>query len=455
MIPEKFKARMQSLLGDEYPAFICALEHDDAVRGARVNLIKCEGGQAPDISGAEFTRIPYVENGYILGGEVGIGHTPEHHSGMIYMQDPGAMAAVSALDVEPDWWVADLCAAPGGKSSQVAERLGDAGFLLANEYVTKRAKIIVSNFERLGVKNSIVTSMDTSELAKMYSGVFNLVIADAPCSGEGMFRKSEEARAEWTEENVIMCASRQRQILNNAYSLLKPGGYLLYSTCTWSLEENEEVVKDFLALHDDMTLVPVREELRRATADGIPISGNDILCECRRFYPHISPGEGQFIALLRRDESSEVLQSILYKENVKVPTREECDLVKRFFGEVLTEVPHGRIIKSGNNIVLIPHGCPLPPHSVFMSGVLVGELKRGILHPSHQFFSVYGKGFRLKENLKSTDARIEEYLMGYEIATDLTSSGWCAVLCDGVALGGGKVSGGRIKNHYPKGLRNK
>ena len=219
MIPERFKEKMKAILGDEYPSFIDALENRPAVRGMRANLIKTTAEQL--YASGEFLIEPldYVDNGYVLREERAMGASPYHHAGMVYMQDPGAMASAAALEIQPDWWVADLCAAPGGKSSQIAEKLGDDGFLLSNEYVPKRAKIIVGNFERLGVKNAIVTSLDTSKIAEMYEGVFDLVVVDAPCSGEGMFRKSEDAVDDWSDENVSISAKRQAQILTNAKGL--------------------------------------------------------------------------------------------------------------------------------------------------------------------------------------------------------------------------------------------
>ncbi len=453
MIKDSFKARMQDMLGDEYSEFISALECDDAVRGARVNLIKCPFGKI-DIEGLSFSPVSFCENGYIISGDAAVGRLPEHHAGMIYMQDPGAMSAVSAVEIRPDMWVADLCAAPGGKSSQVAERLGEGGFLLSNEYVAKRAKITVGNFERLGINNAIVTSMDTAELARLYNSLFDLVIADAPCSGEGMFRKSEEAREEWSEDNVKLSAKRQSEILDNAYHLVKPCGMLLYSTCTWSLEENEEQALAFLDRHPDMKLIPVNENLRKATADGIVICGREELRLTRRCYPHKMAGEGQFIALFKKDAGNEPREKILFRENVKVLTRDEERVVRDFFRKNMKRIPDGRLITSGGKVILIPHSCPIPPHSVFMAGVLVGEVMRGILHPEHQFFSVYGQDFKNIISLDSADPRVNEYLKGLEIECNESISGYVAIVYRGATLGGGKASGGRVKNHYPKGLRN-
>lgn len=452
MISQEFLDRMKGLLGEEYPLFEKELTEGEEVKGIRVNRAKRKDGTLPDLWADRVEPIPYCNGGYILKEDIRIGQTPEHHAGIFYSQDPGAMSALSALDIEPDWWVLDTCAAPGGKASQVAEKLSENGFILANEYVSKRAKIIVSNFERLGIPNALVTSMDTEMLARLYPGMFDLVVTDAPCSGEGMFRKNDESKENWSVENVKACAKRQSEILDNAAKTVKDGGYLLYSTCTYSIEENEEVVANFLQTHPDFALVRVNEPLYNATRNGIDVRGFD-MSDARRFYPHVSPGEGQFVALMKRAGKCEGKTTFVYKDASKPLDKKEKDIVNRFFGESLISIPHGRVVKVGENIVLISHGCPIPPHSVYMAGVLVGEICGGILKPSHQFFSVYGDIFRVKEEL-STD-RVERYLLGEEIDTESSSKGWCCVTYLGVPLGGGKMSGGRIKNHYPKGLRNK
>ncbi len=457
MIPEKFKERMKGMLGDDHARFMEALESFDAVRGIRINTLKAAPEELLSRTELRLTSIPYAEDGYILEEDVPIGRLPEHHAGMIYSQDPGAMSAVCAAVIKPGMKVADLCAAPGGKSGQAAARIGDGGFLLSNEYVPKRAKITVGNFERLGIKNAVVTSLDTDELTRLYDGFFDIVIADVPCSGEGMFRKSEEANEEWSEENVKACAERGLHILKNAARLTAPGGTVIYSTCTYSLEENEMAVNSFLSMFPSFSLIPVREEVARATAHGMDIEG--AVCDLaltRRFYPHISRGEGQFIALLKRCDDVEIKQTILYKDAAKAPTRDELSAVERFFKENLNEPPSARVARVGDNLILISHGVPIPPRSVFSSGVLLGEVQKGLLFPHHQFFSAYGRLFKRQENLTRGDTRTEKYLHGDEIeAKDVTGGGWCAVLFEGAPLGGGKASAGRIKNHYPKGLRNK
>ena len=448
MIPEKFAERMKNMLGDEYAAFEAALA-EESVRGVRVNTSKISVNDYLSATELELSSLPYADYGFIPKSAEGIGTLAEHHAGMIYVQDPGAMATVTALEAERGWRVLDACSAPGGKASQLASLIGDEGVILANEYVPKRAKIIVGNFERLGIKNAVVTSLDTAKIAEMFSSYFDLVLCDAPCSGEGMFRKYDEALTEWSEENVTLCAVRQREILANCAKVVKSGGYLLYSTCTYSKEENEDTVKAFLSSHPDFSLLPVSDILKASTASGI-----DGMTEARRFYPHIAPGEGQFIALMKKDENSADLPTILYKEKVSPPSKEEIRVVEKFFSDTFSKIPCGRLIKSGEQIIIVPHDLPIPNFSVFMSGVLVGEVRKGILFPHHQLFSAYGKDMKLQVDLKKGDGRISRYLRGEEIETEETKSGWCAVCYEGVPMGGGKISSGRVKNHYPKGLRN-
>ncbi len=454
LLPERFSERMKDILGDGYVAFANALEKEN-VKGIRVNETKISTQDFLDITELSLSKTDYTPCGFIPETSEGIGNTPEHHAGMFYVQDPGAMATVCALDVKEGWRVLDSCSAPGGKASQLSSLIGDGGLLIANEYVAKRAKIIVSNFERLGIKNAMVLSYDTANFKQMFANYFDLVLCDAPCSGEGMFRKYDEALTEWSEENVIASAKRQREILDNLAPLVKDGGYLLYSTCTYSPEENEENVSAFLFSHPDYKLVPVKAEVQRVTAPGIAVNGlsEEDAQLCRRFYPHLSAGEGQFMALMQR--STDEGEKILYKDESQALSRSEEKLVIDFLKENLVKIPEGRLIKQGDFVTLVPHGAPLPRYSVFMAGVMVGEIRKGRFEPHHQLFSAYGGDFKNKENLGRGDSRATAYLKGEEIEAKEADSGYCTVLYEGVALGGGKASGDRIKNHYPKGLRTK
>ena len=448
MLPERFKERMSELLGDEYAAFEDALALP-GVRAIRVNGVKITTEDFLTKTKLDLSPISYAAEGFIPADCDGIGRTAEHHAGMFYVQDPGAMATVKSAKIEKGWRVLDACAAPGGKASQLAEAVGDDGFILANEFVPKRAKIIVSNFERLGIKNAMIVSLDTKKISEMFSSYFDLVLCDAPCSGEGMFRKYDEAITEWSEENVQSCALRQIEILENCQKTVKDGGYLLYSTCTYSKEENEGVISKFLAVHPEFCLCEISDGVRAVTADGL-----DGFDKARRFYPHLQKGEGQFIALMKKDENQGNLPTLLYKDSAKSPSKDEIAVVNKFISDNLNCKISGRLIKWGEGVAIVPHDLPIPQNGVFMPGVMLGEVKKGVLTPHHQLFSAYGKDFKRLQNLKSDDSRVQKYLRGEEIDTEIADNGYCAILYEGVSLGGGKIVNGKIKNHYPKGLRN-
>ena len=450
MATEAFYERMKRLLGDEYGEFCTALSRD-ARRGFRINRAKWQADSEQLLPTYEYEPLPYVEDGYLLSGSTdGIGNTPEHHAGAIYVQDPGAMATAAALDIEPDWAICDLCAAPGGKTTQLAARL-HGGWLLSNEYVPKRAKILVGNVERMGLSCVTVTSMDTAALAAMYDSVFDLVVADAPCSGEGMLRKNVPAEEEWSPEAVLQCAARQAEILDNAAGMVKAGGRLLYSTCTWSLEENEMAVDAFLDRHPEYRLIPVKDGLIPYTRPGIRYSegARAELTYTRRFYPHVAEGEGQYIALMERTDAPKARFG--YKDSLGRLTQGEDAAVKALFLDTIGKIPEGRVGKYGENIVFIEHGYPLPSRGVFSAGVLIGELRGRTLVPSHQFYSVFGKEFLRRVELSTPD-EADRYLAGHQIPAEC-ENGFAAVSYLGATLGGGKVSLGVLNNHYPKGLR--
>ena len=457
MLPQEFLDRMKKLLKESFDAFLTAVEDGKAVRGLRINTLKCERENFLANNSLPLRKVPYTELGFILNSDESIGANPEHHAGRIYMQDPGAMAPLSAIEIRKGARVVDLCAAPGGKSGQAAEMIGDEGFILSNEFVPKRAKILVGNLERLGVRNAIVTSMDTGRLADLFSEYFDCAIVDAPCSGEGMFRKNDGAAIEeWSEGGVRASAERQREILDNAARLVKEDGYIIYSTCTYSTEENEETIDSFLSRHPEFSPVCPSEKILNSTAGPITTEENEERVKyCRRFYPHISEGEGQFLAILYKNQS--VLTTKVCKDSSKPLSKAEKDIVNEFFKSTLKAIPNGRAVKHGENLVLLPDSIPLvPENSVFMAGVLIGEIQKGRLIPAHQFFSAYGEFFKTRIELSKDETALASYLAGEEIsAPDGLETGWCVLTYKNSSLGGGKIAGGRIKNHYPKGLRNR
>ena len=446
---------MEALLGESYPAFIAALS-EEAVRGLRINTIKCPREDFLSKNELPLTPLSYTDVGFILESEEQVGRLAEHHSGRIYMQDPGAMAPLSAIKIPRGAKVVDLCAAPGGKSSQAAAMIGEEGFILSNELFPKRAKTLVGNLERLGVRNAAVTSMETSNLAELYNEYFDYAIVDAPCSGEGMFRKNDLASEEWSEENIRISAERQREILDNAAKLVREGGYIIYSTCTYAPEENEDSINGFLLSHPEFSPEPLPEEILKVTAPALRNEKYGQRLEyARRFYPHISRGEGQFLALMRKNSS--VLSTKVCKNSLKTLSKQEIETVKKFFNEAFSTPPKAKLVKHGANILLLPESAPpIPAYSVFMAGVLVGEIQKDRLIPSHQLFSAYGDNFVVRVELSKDPQRLLAYLNGEEIdAPQGLKGGYCAITYKGSSLGGGKISGGKIKNHYPKGLRNR
>ncbi len=449
VLPKAFIKRMQALLGDQTEAFLASFEKPP-VRALRINRIKAADSVAEALCPFPITPLSYDADGYIFAEEH-VGHTPLHHGGGIYVQDPGAMSAVAALPLKEGMRVADLCAAPGGKTAQIAAAIGESGILYANEYVASRAKILVGNLERLGVTNATVTSTDTADYKKWFSAYFDAVVVDAPCSGEGMFRKNEDAIAEWSEENVLRCAERQKEILENAAPTVKNGGYLLYSTCTFSVEENEATVLHFLRAHPDYTLIKTEARIHPYTAEGVSIDGADgiPLHYCRRFYPHIAEGEGQFVALMQRKTSD--LPTILYKDASFLPKKDEQRVAEEFIKKTVL-LPKNTCIRCvGDRLAILGKEQSVPPRAVFLSGVCLGKVEKGRLVPHHQLFSAFGNRFLRKVSLCEADAM--RYLRGEELAAE-EDGGFAAVFFGPLALGGGKLAGGRLKNHYPKGLRN-
>ncbi len=448
-LPAEYSERMKAFLGEEFNDYINEL-NNPPVRAFRVNTDKISLEDFENINIFSRENIPYVENGFYFDYDR-IGNHPYHHAGMIYVQEPGAMAPAECIDIERDWKIVDMCAAPGGKSTQLKNKLGENGILVSNEIIPSRCKILTGNIERLGLRNCVTTCMDTSRLAKTFPKAFDLVMCDAPCSGEGMFRKEEAAIYEWSVENVMMCADRQAEILDNAALLVKNGGYIIYATCTFSLEENEMTVDNFLKKHPEFELVPVNENVILNTVDGICFDG----CECknisfaRRFYPHKSKGEGQFMA---------VLHNKLYNiEKALIKSAQNCKIDKKitdFLDDVLVTYNKSDVMIYNGNPVYFTSDFEIPKGAAFCCGVTIGELKKNYILPHHQFFMAMGNDFKRKINLTADSEEIKKYLHGEEFETDC-ENGWAVVTVDGCTAGGVKVVNSRAKNHYPKGLRTK
>ena len=446
-LPLDFTERMKKLLGNEYENFISAV-NDTPVKGFRVNTDKISLEEFEKINVFGNEKIPYAENGFYLDFEKA-GNHPFHHAGMIYIQEPGAMAPAECVEIEENWKILDMCAAPGGKSTQLKNKLGENGLLVSNEIIPSRCKILTGNIERLGLKNCVTTCMDTSRLAKAFPETFDLIMVDAPCSGEGMFRKDDTAIEEWSVGNVLMCAERQAEILENAVKCLKDGGYIVYATCTFSLEENEMTVASFLEKHPEFEIIPVRKDVEENTSDGIFFEG----CTCenirfaRRFYPHKSKGEGQFMAVLHNKNERYESKKIPMKKQEKIDK-----IVFDFLDSTLISYDKEKVSMYNGNPVYFAPDFEVKKGSAFSCGVTIGEIAKNYIKPHHQFFMAMGNKFRRKIELSPDSEEIKKYLRGEEIEADC-ENGWAVVTVNGCSVGGVKVSSCKAKNHYPKGLR--
>ena len=485
MLPEKFLERMQNMLGEEYPAFLESLS-GKRYRALRLNPLKTRIQEGKEKLPFTLSPVPWTKNGFYYEEEEQPGKHPYHEAGLYYIQEPSAMAPVPCLMEErasvaaiperqeehvsaaaiPERQeepatpgrVLDLCAAPGGKSTQIAEYMRGRGMLITNEIHPQRAKILSENIERMGISNAIVLNETPESLSKRFIAFFDRILVDAPCSGEGMFRKNDNAGEEWSEENVALCAERQDSILDCAATMLKPGGRLVYSTCTFAPAEDEGSVSRFLETHPDFCLE--KEE---------------------RLMPHKIKGEGHFLAVLHREGGQ--LSSAATAGTEKSLTLKDCREFLDFAKEALTipaeELTAGKILlRFGEQLYLAPAETPsLRGLKVLRPGLHLGTVKKNRFEPSHALALFLKKEQAVHAvNLAGDGTAVRKYLEGQtltigagcdvEMAHIITRGrmaaeqenvslpkGWCLVCVDGYSLGWGKAAGSVLKNHYPKGLR--
>lgn len=437
---------MKSDLGSDFNVFLESYENEN-VTALRLNPLKADENVAlpfPTDGKVRWSRYGYYYDETVVKP----GAHPYHHAGVYYIQDASAQGPVELLAPKPGEKVLDLCAAPGGKSTQIAGYLEGKGLLVSNEPIKNRAKILSENIERMGMKNAVVVSEFPDKLASKWQGFFDAIMVDAPCSGEGMFRKNPEAISEWSPENVKMCAERQLEILESAVIMLAANGRICYSTCTFSKDEDEELVAKFLELHPDFRMV--KEE---------------------RLWPHIDRCEGHYMALLARgeyavsgaedlpesgqsaDKNAETDDCITVDYAVK-DSRHKAD-IPEYLKDIVSDsvsVAFDDIIKIGDIYFALPKGMPdTKGIHVLRAGLCLGEEKKGRFEPAHAL----AMSLKPSEVLRVINLNIDEasaYLKGMTINTDV-DKGWALVCVDGYSLGWAKVSGGVGKNHYPKGLR--
>lgn len=459
-LPIEFEKKMKAFLGDEWDDFLYSYDNN-RFQALRFNTLKVQSPEErmrilKTLKISSDKKVSWANEAYYFDENVRPGKHPYHEMGLYYIQEPSAMSAAALLAPKPGMRVLDLCAAPGGKSTQLATYLGDSGLLVSNEINTQRSRILSQNIERMGIKNAIVTNEDSFVLASHFPGFFNAIQVDAPCSGEGMFRKLPEAIEQWSMENVAICAARQKEILDNAAVMLKPGGVIVYSTCTFSKEENEDVIEYFLERYPDFTLE-----------------------EMERFWPHKVDGEGHFVAkLVRRgcvdtdlkaDRKTQKNKNSKNRKNETKPalTKENMKLLSEFLDETISEdmaawIKNSRLVMFGEQLYRLPDmEVDIKGLKVQRAGLHIGEFKKQRFEPSHSL----ALALKLSEaknvvkltcdNPQTTGFFNGQSVMLSDEQTAECKKGWALVCVDGYPAGWGKVNGAQVKNHYPKGLRNK
>ena len=437
-LPVEFENRMKELLGDEFEEFLAAYD-GVRYRGLRINRLKVDAdgkNATPDglYLTAGYEQIEWEPMGYYYNEEDQPGKHPLHEAGVYYIQEPSAMAPVPLLGVVPGDRVLDLCAAPGGKSTQLASALGGVGLLVTNEINPSRSRILSENIERMGVRNAVVTNEPPARLVPRFESFFNKILVDAPCSGEGMFRKNDAALTEWSVANVKNCAQRQAEILDCAASMLMAGGTIVYSTCTFAPEEDEQSVENFIARHPEFTIE-----------------------KTLRLWPHKVKGEGHFAAVLRKaadnvEEIESLPEMSMSKSDMKKIREYLSDIVKEECFEEGGMLAGGRLENFGDSIYLVPAAMTsISGLKVLRPGLCLGVLNKGRFEPAHSL----ALAMKPSEALRTVNLNVDEaaeYIKGLTRNVD-SEKGWTLVCVDGYSLSWGKNAGGILKNHYPKGLR--
>ncbi len=429
-LPEKFVQRMKEQLPQSEWAVFFACYEGKPYKGIRNNPLKGDRYALKALLPFVEEPVPWEGNGYYVAEEK-VGGSPLHAAGAFYSQEPSAMSAAPLLEVKKGERVLDLCSAPGGKGTQLACAMAGEGIIVLNEPIASRAKILSQNVERMGIKNAVVTNAYPEGLATRFQEYFDKILVDAPCSGEGMFRKNaDEALTEWSEENVALCASRQAFILEQATKMLKKGGRLVYSTCTFSKEEDEGQIAAYLEKHPEMRL-----------------------CKEEKLYPHRIKGEGHFVALLEKTEKGAAWECRLKEAKYSVTAKGE-KAYRGFERSVFKEKFARRLYEKDGTLYELPQGVfDWSGLQVLRVGVRLGEIRGERFEPNHSLaMCLRAEECQRVLNLGLEDERVGKYLSGEVIEGDLPP-GWCLVCVAGYPIGWGKCVEGKIKNHLPKALR--
>jgi len=451
MLPERFLKKMKLLLQDEADEFF-AVYKEEKTNGLRANPLKISPDSWAKTAPFSLTPVPFCPTGFYYEPDEQPGKHPHHAAGLYYIQEPSAMAVAEALGPAPGEAVLDLCAAPGGKTTQLGAMMENKGLLVANEIHPKRVKALAENVERLGLTNIVVVNETPEALAERFPGFFDKILVDAPCSGEGMFRKEKEAASFWSQAYVEECAARQRRILQSAYAMLKEGGILVYSTCTFSPEENEQTIEWLLETYDDLRMVPI--EKTGGMESGRPEwtkTNRAELEHAARLWPHRVKGEGHFIAKLQKQRPTSLWNGRWAKANApKAAVR----LYRQFEQEALRTERDGTFVSFGAHLTMLPERCPdLSGLKTVRAGLHLGEVKKARFEPNHSLaLALRTEEARYVLDLASTSGEIVRYWRGETLSTD-GDRGWLLVAVDGYPFAWGKEVKGTVKNFYPKGLR--
>lgn len=453
-LPQDFTKRMKELLGDEYEDFIKSYE-EEALGALRVNTLKIHKDEFFEKMPFTLTQVPWCEAGFYYSKEERPGKHPYHEMGLYYMQEPSAMSVAELADVKPGERVLDLCAAPGGKSTQLAAKMQGEGLLVCNEIHPARCKILSQNIERMGISNAVVTNETPQGLSAHFINYFDCIVVDAPCSGEGMFRKDEEAIRQWSLDNVEMCAERQDEILDEAVKMLRSGGRIVYSTCTFAPAEDEACVIRFLTRHPEFKVSKGNAYNGFASGEPTWAEGDERVMETHRLWPHKLKGEGHFAALLVH--TGEALSGEEYvsgkKKVFKVLDKEKEQLYQDFIKDTLTKEPAGEKILFGDALYMLKTPINLKGLKVLRPGLHIGTFEKKRFEPSHSLaLSLCMEDVKRSLSISAQSDEAERYIRGESLTAD-GEKGWTLVCVDGYPIGWGKVSNGMLKNHYPKGLR--
>lgn len=498
-LPEEFEMKMKKLLGSEYEEFLASYDHPRNF-GLRVNVDKISPKEFEKIAPFHLTKIPWTENGYYYEEQDMPARHPFYYAGMYYLQEPSAMTPASRLVSKPGDRVLDLCAAPGGKATELGAHLHGKGVLVANDISASRAKALLKNIEVFGIRNSFVLNEVPAKLAENFPEFFDKILVDAPCSGEGMFRKDPAVAKVWDGNKPFECAKQQKEIITRAAQMLAPGGDMLYSTCTFSPEENEQVIQFLLDSRDDMEIREIQPY--EGFTPGCPEAANGTpdLKKCVRIWPHKMAGEGHFLALLHKkapgetagaqendrnghpnretmvDEHKNQVEGTI--SDIKGIGKPEIKALTEFFADVSMEMNWKQVEVRKGQVYLVPEALGTRKGLVFLrNGLYLGEIRKDRFEPSQSFaMALKKKEYMAVIDLDYSDVRVEKYLRGETLEVDdivernlqkaeemhnakamkkRLEKGWQLVCVNGYPLGWGKLVNGTLKNKYHAGWRMK